>query len=76
LKIIGYTLSTVAKNKAADQKKVGVQIGALCIKKGISVTEIARVAGVSTVTVYAWFSGLYSPREALTKKLFKHIEKF
>lgn len=74
--MIGYTLSTVAKNKAADQKKVGVQIGALCIKKNIPVTDVARAAGVSTVTVYSWFSGLYSPREAVAKKLFKYIEKF
>ena len=74
--MIGYTLSTVAKNKAADQKKAGVQIGALCIKKEIPVTEVARVAGVTTVTVYAWFSGLYSPREAIAKKLFKFIEKY
>lgn len=74
--MIGYTLSTVAKNKAADQKKVGVQIGALCIKKGISVTDIAHVGGVSTVCVYSWFAGMYSPREAIAKKLFKYIEKF
>lgn len=74
--MIGYTLSTVAKNKAADQKKPGVQLGALCIKKSIPVTEIARVAGVSTVAVYAWFTGMYSPREAIVKKLLKHIEKY
>lgn len=74
--MIGYTLSTVAKNKAADQKKVGVRIGALCIKKSIPVTEIALVAGVSTVAVYAWFTGMYSPKEATAKKLFKHIEKY
>lgn len=74
--MIGYTLSTVAKNKAADQKKLGVQIGALCIKKSIPVTKVAQVAGVSTVAVYAWFTGMYSPKEATAKKLFKLIEKY
>jgi len=74
--MIGYTLSTVAKNKAADQSKPGVQIGAICIKKGISVTQIAAVAGVSTVTVYSWFAGLYSPKEPTAKKLFKYVNKY
>lgn len=74
--MIGYTLSIVAKNKAADQSKPGVKLGALCIKKGIPVTKIAELAGVSTVAVYAWFTGVYSPKEATAKKLFKFIEKY
>lgn len=74
--MIGYTLSTVAKNKAADQKKVGVQLGAKCIKKNIPVLKVAEIAGVSTVTVYSWFTGVYSPKEATAKKILKFIEKY
>lgn len=73
--MLGYTLSTVAKNKSADPTKIGVQIGAMCIEKGIPVTKIAELAGVSTVAVYAWFTGVYSPKEATAKKLLKYIAK-
>jgi len=40
--MIGYTVSLVEKNKAADGKKIGVKIGRACIKKGVSVKEVPK----------------------------------
>jgi len=73
--MIGYTLSTVQKNKAASGRLVGVKIGRMCIKKNISVKKIAEIAGVSAVTVYAWFAGEYSPRADTASTIFAYIER-
>ena len=73
--MIGYTVYLVRKNSSADSKKLGVQIGRLCIEKNISVKEIATLAGVSTQAVYKWFIGEYSPRPALASKLFAFLNK-
>lgn len=71
--MIGYTLHIVKKNKSADGRKVGVQIGRTCINKNIPVREIATVANVSTVTVYNWFIGEYSPRKEIADKILAYI---
>ena len=73
--MIGYTLSTVQRNKSANGRLVGVKIGRMCIKKNISVKKIAEIAGVSTVTVYAWFGGEYSPRADTASTIFAFIER-
>lgn len=73
--MIGYTLALVEKNKAADGKMVGVKLGRACIKKGISVKVVAKVAGVSAVTVYAWFMGDFNPRPEIAAKLTRFIDK-
>lgn len=73
--MIGYTLALVEKNKAANGKMVGVKIGRACIKKGISVKQVAKVAGVSVVTVYAWFMGDFNPKPEIADKLTRFIDK-
>jgi len=73
--MIGYTVSLVEKNKAADSKKIGVKIGRACIKKGVSVKEVAKIAGVSTVTVYAWFMGEFNPKPEIAAKLTRFLDK-
>ena len=73
--MIGYTLSTVQRNKAANGRLVGVKIGRMCIKKNISVKKVAEIAGVSAVTVYAWFAGEYSPRADTAATIFAYIER-
>jgi hypothetical protein len=73
--MIGYSLSTVHKNKQADIKKSGVRIGRKCIKLGIPVSTIAKVAGVSTVAVYGWFAGDFNPKQKIADKVFAYLEK-
>jgi len=73
--MIGYTLAIVLKNKQADGKMVGVKIGRICINKNISVKEIAEIAGVSNVNVYAWFAGEYAPQPNTAKKIFDYLAR-
>ena len=74
--MIGYSLSTVHKNKQADIKKTGVRIGRKCIKLGIPVSEVAKVAGVTTVAVYNWFAGDFNPKQKYADKVLAYLEKY
>jgi transcriptional regulator with XRE-family HTH domain len=73
--MIGYTLATVLRNKQADGKLTGVKIGRACIKKNISVKKVAEIAGVTKITVYAWFAGEYSPRPETAKKIQNYSDR-
>jgi transcriptional regulator with XRE-family HTH domain len=73
--MIGYSLSIVQKNKEADGKRIGVKLGRVCIKKNIPVRTVAEIAGVSTVTVYGWFSGAYDPKPETLNKLMKRLDR-
>jgi len=46
-----------------------------CIKKNISVKKVAEIAGVTKITVYAWFAGEYSPRPETAKKIQNYIDR-
>jgi len=65
----GYSILLVGKNKAADQKLLGVKLGRVCMKKNITVSETARNFNVSRTTVYNWFCGAYSPHHSLEEKI-------
>jgi hypothetical protein len=54
---LGYNVGIVEKNKDADDSRIGVHLGRVCIAKNISVTTVASEFGVSRQTVYNWFSG-------------------
>lgn len=58
----GYMTSIINAVDAADGDLIGVRLGKLCIRKGISVMEVAEYLGVSRQTVYSWFTGRFSPR--------------
>ena len=58
----GYSARTIAMNKAADHRRLGVALGRAAILLGVSVSEVARTMGVSRQTVYNWFIGNYDPQ--------------
>jgi DNA-binding transcriptional regulator YiaG len=70
----GYSQSLVEANKKANTKSLGVALGRLCIKHGISVSEVARELGVSRATVYNWFWGVTSPSPYLHSKTTAYTE--
>ena len=37
--------------------------------------EVAKIAGVSTVTVYAWFMGDFNPKPEIAAKLTRFLDK-
>lgn len=65
----GYALSTHLRNKAADQKNIGVRLGAYCIAHGISVVDVAAQLGVTRQAVYNWFIGQSAPRERMAARI-------
>lgn len=64
----GYTTKIAKANLAADLNNPGVKLGRFCIGKDIPVSDMAKLFGVSRMTIYKWFTGEWVPRE-------KHIEK-
>lgn len=69
----GYSQSLVKANKRASIKSLGVALGRLCIKHGVSVSELARELSVSRMTVYNWFSGVRTPTLHLQPRVIQYI---
>ena len=53
----GYTTKFIQAVMAADQEKLGVKLGVICINKDIPVSHVADHLAVSRMTVYHWFKG-------------------
>lgn len=64
----GYATKIVAANKAANQASPGVKLGQYCISREIPVHDVAEFFGVSRMTIYKWFSGVWIPRK-------KHVDE-
>lgn len=71
----GYSQSLVQANKAASARLLGVALGRHCIKRGISVMDIAEKFGVSRATVYLWFKGTSIPRSGVAVQIQRYIKK-
>lgn len=60
--MFGYTQIVITKNKEADDSKIGVRLGRVCIEKNVPAQVVANYFGVSRAAVYGWFSGEKEPR--------------
>ena len=69
----GYSLNLMSVNKAADLKHIGVALGRICIKAGVSVCFVAEKFSVSRQTVYNWFEGRVTPNIRVTKPIKEYI---
>lgn len=69
----GYSQNLVQANKEVSARSLGVALGRLCIRRGISVSQIAEHFGVSRMTIYNWFKGVYDPRPDLTASVRSYI---
>ena len=58
----GYSTGFIRAVNAANPNHLGVQLGRVCIKKNIPVTDVAEYLGVSRQAVYLWFTGATKPR--------------
>ena len=68
----GYTTKFIQAVNNADQTKIGVQLGQVCIKNNIPVNDVAEFLKVTRMTVYHWFKGKTQVRtkhEETVKKL-------
>ena len=46
----------------ANQRKLGVRLGRLCIQHDVPVTVVAQRMGVTRATIYNWFCGVSTPQ--------------
>lgn len=67
----GYSQFTIAANKSASKRSIGVALGRACITHGISVNAVAEKIGVSRQTVYNWFEGKHEPSGLALAKIEK-----
>lgn len=70
----GYSQNLVRANKQASARSLGVALGRVCIRRGVSVTQIAEHFGVSRMTIYNWFKGVYDPRPDLIAQVQRYIK--
>jgi transposase len=56
--MIGYSQKIAEANAKADTTMLGVRLGKMCIKQGVSVIDIANHLKISRTAVYNWFTGL------------------
>ena len=69
----GYSLRLYARSAAADADSLGVQLGQLCIKRDVPVTDVARCLGVSRQTLYNWFCGVTAPQRRFLPAIESYI---
>jgi hypothetical protein len=72
--VVGYTLSIIQKNAEADQSKIGVQLGRVCIEKNVPVQTVASYFGMTRTGVYYWFSGEREPRKVAAEEIKEFIK--
>jgi transcriptional regulator with XRE-family HTH domain len=65
----GYSTGFIRSVNSADTHHVGVQLGRICIRKGIPVSDVAEYLQVSRQSVYAWFIGDIMPRPAMQERM-------
>jgi predicted DNA-binding protein YlxM (UPF0122 family) len=71
----GYSYRFAQAVNSADTNKLGVQLGNLCIKHDIPVSEVASHFGVTRTTVYNWFKGLTNVSLLQQEEVAKFIKK-
>jgi len=69
----GYSLNLMLANKSADSKHLGVALGRICIKAGVSVSLVAWKFDVSRQTVYNWFEGRVTPNNRVIEPIKEYI---
>lgn len=72
---VTYLQKTLDKIQEADQNLVAVKLACECIKRKITIAQIAARLQVAKPTVYSWFIGKTQPIKSLETKLLTELEK-
>lgn len=70
----GYSQFIVEANREAEPS-IGVHLGALCIDRKISATDVSKKLNISKQTVYDWFSGKTIPSYKKLNELQAYIKE-
>jgi hypothetical protein len=71
----GYSVITINEIRSANSQLLGVQLGLVCLRNDIPVTDVAEFFGVSRMTVYNWFKGKVIASGKHAERMTKLIEK-
>lgn len=71
----GYSVITINEIRSANSQLLGVQLGLVCLKNDLPVTDVAEFFGVSRMTVYNWFKGRVVVSGKHAERMAKLIEK-
>lgn len=74
----GYDSLFLQRVEDADQKPVVILLADVCINKGIPMTSIASMFGVTRATVYNWLTGRTVPHprhQAAMPKIVSRLSK-
>lgn len=71
----GYSVITINEIRSANSQLLGVQLGLVCLKNDLPVTDVAEFFGVSRMTVYNWFKGKVVVSGKHAERMTKLIEK-
>lgn len=69
----GYSLRLVDQNSTADDRRLGVRLGRVCIAHRVPVAVVASRFGVTRQTVYNWFRGGSDPSPELINVIRTYI---
>lgn len=71
----GYSFRLVKANQEADSKHIGVLLGRFCIEHDVPVQKVAKLFGVSRMTIYQWFVGAAVPHKKKAEKIQEALDK-
>ena len=71
----GYSKNFIDMVNDADKNLLGVQLGSVCVKNDIPVSDVAEFLNVSRMTVYNWFKGSTRGCEPHLQKVEKLVNK-
>ena len=71
----GYSARLIKFNKQADETRLGVTLGRVCIALDIPVSTIAQDIGISRQTIYNWFMGLHDPHPKCREQIVEIISR-
>jgi len=72
----GYSLRIHNLNGNGPDMHLGVQLGRVCIRKGIPVAAVAERLAVTRQTVYNWFTGYSNPNPRKAVEIRQYIKSF
>jgi hypothetical protein len=52
-----YSAEFLVELNSYDEEKMGVKLAKACVNADLPITEIAKVFGVSRMTIHSWFRG-------------------
>lgn len=76
IKSKGYSYELAQAVFNGDQTLPWIELGSICIRQNVPVSELSKVLGVSRQTIYSWFFGKSSPAPNRIAKINEVIAEY